>query len=396
MIYNITVTFGSSYFCLNFICLICRNGYAKLRSVTKSRKSLINADKQASSKNGRDGQVTSLRDLAARVGLSPTALSLVLNDAPAASSIPQETKDRIWAAAAEFNYRPNYFARSLRAQRSFTLGVLVPELSDGYSSMVLSGVEEVLLKKGYFYLSASHRHRANLIVEYPNLFQDRRVEGIIAVDTHLQTRLSLPAVAVSGHQQIEGVTNIVLNHQRAAELALDHLISLGHQKIAFMKGQKFSTDTDVRWESIAAAAVARNLQISSKLVVQLEGDMPSPELGYVAARKIIARSNEFTAVFAFNDTSAIGAIRALQEAGRRVPEDVSVFGFDDIYAAAFHNPALTTIRQPLFEMGRIAAQTLLQRIANTDPDTDAEFYPEISVEPELIVRSSTGAAKINV
>jgi LacI family transcriptional regulator len=124
-----------------------------------------------------------LRELAAHLNLSPTSLSLVLNDAPAASSIPQETKDKIFAAAEKFNYRPNYFARSLRAQRSFTLGVLVPELSDGYSSMVLSGVEAVLLQEGYFYLLASHRHRENLISEYPNLFNDRHVEGIIAVDT---------------------------------------------------------------------------------------------------------------------------------------------------------------------------------------------------------------------
>ncbi len=336
----------------------------------------------------------SLRELAAHVGLSPTALSLVLNDAPAASSIPQETKDRIWAAAAKYNYRPNYFARSLRAQRSFTLGVLIPELSDGYSSMVLSGVEQVLLQEGYFYLSASHRHRDNLIAEYPNLLLDRRVEGIIAVDTNLQTRLPLPAVAVSGHMEIEGVTNIVLNHKSAAELALGHLYELGHRRIAFIKGQEFSSDTNVRWQSILTATAERGLKVLPALTAQLEGDSPSPELGYVAARKILAQGGKFTALFAFNDISAIGAIRALQEAGLRVPQDVSVFGFDDIYTAAFYNPALTTIRQPLFEMGRLAAQTLLKRIAQTGEETgsNGEFAPEISIEPELVIRSSTGRA----
>ncbi|MEP6923877.1 MAG: LacI family DNA-binding transcriptional regulator [Pyrinomonadaceae bacterium] len=363
--------------------------------MAKGKKTSKNGDEQAVAKSAGDGQATSLRDLAAYVGLSPTALSLVLNDAPASKSIPQETKNRIWAAAAKFNYRPNYFARSLRAQRSFTLGVLVPELSEGYSAMVLSGVEEVLLREGFFYFLASHRHRDKLIVEYQHLFAERRVEGIIAVDTPYHPCVTLPVVTVSGHENRDGITNIVLNHKRAAELALDHLSKLGHRRIAFIKGQEFSSDTNVRWQSIQAAAMERGLKILPSLVVQLEGDMPSPELGYVATRKILAKSDKFTALFAFNDISAIGAIRALHEAGRHVPTDVSVFGFDDIYAAAFHIPALTTIRQPLFEMGRLAAQTLLQKITETNSESRAanEFLPEISIEPELVVRNSTGEAK---
>jgi LacI family transcriptional regulator len=357
-----------------------------------SRKTKISAGGVINSSQHKKN--ISLRELAAHVGLSPTALSLVLNDAPAANSIPQETKDRIWAAAAKFNYRPNYFARSLRAQRSFTLGVLIPELSSGYSAMVLSGVEQILLQEGYFYLSASHRHRENLITEYPNLFLDRRVEGIIAIDTNLQISLPLPVVSVSGHKEIEGVTNIVLNHGSAAEFALEHLYKLGHRRLAFIMGQEFSSDTTVRWQSIQTAANQKGLKIMPSLVAQLEGDSPSPELGYIATRKILAKDEKFTALFAFNDISAIGAIRALQEKGLRVPQDVSVIGFDDTYDAAFHNPALTTIRQPLFEMGRLAAQTLLQRIANSNADTGAndEFPPEISIEPELIIRNSTGPA----
>jgi DNA-binding LacI/PurR family transcriptional regulator len=331
--------------------------------------------------NGR----VSLRELAAHLDLSPTALSLVLNDAPAATAIPQETKDKIFAAAAEFNYRPNYFARSLRAQRSFTLGVLVPELSDGYSAMVLSGVEAVLLNEGYFYLLASHRHRENLIHEYPNLFHERGVEGIIAVDTPYQKLLPLPTVTISGQTKMAGVTNVALNHERAAEIALEHLLALGHRRIAFLKGQAFSSDTEIRWQAILAAARRRRVAVRPSLTAQLEGDSPSPETGYVAAKKILARGESFTALFAFNDVSAIGAMRALAESGRSVPADVSVLGFDDVYAAAFHLPALTTVRQPLFEMGRIAAETLLKRLASPDKD----FPSTIWVEPKLIVRQST-------
>ena len=332
----------------------------------------------------------SLKQLAAHLGLSPTSLSLVLNDAPAASAIPQETKDRIFEAARAFNYRPNYFARSLRAQRSFTFGVIVPELSDGYSAMVLSGVEAVLSKEGFFYLTASHLHRDDLLEHHPKMLLERQVEGIIAVDTPVRFQTTLPVVSVSGHDQLKGVTNVVLNHQHAAELGVGHLFTLGHRRIAFIKGQDFSSDTEVRWKTLTQAAERRGIKIDPALVAQLEGDIPSPEIGYIAAQKLLARKKSFTALFAFNDVSAIGAIRALQEAGLRVPKDVSVMGFDDIYAAAFHNPALTTIRQPLFEMGGLAAQTLLEKLAK-DQETDGtdEIPGTLTVEPKLIVRQST-------
>ena len=335
----------------------------------------------------------SLKQLAAYLGLSPTSLSIVLNDAPAASAIPQETKDRIFQAAEKFNYRPNYFARSLRAQRSFTFGVIVPELSDGYSAMVLNGVEAELSKAGFFYLTASHLHREDLLEHHPKMLLERQVEGIIAVDTKIRFQTNLPVVSVSGHDAIEGVTNVALNHQHAAELALGHLFTLGHRKIAFIKGQDFSSDTEIRWETIVQAAAKRGIKLDKNLIAQLEGDIPSPEIGYIAAQKILSNKKPFTALFAFNDVAAIGAIRAIQEAGLRVPEDVSVLGFDDIYSAAFHNPALTTIRQPLFEMGSLAAKTLLERVAKNQANDGAKIPETLTVEPKLIVRQSTAPVK---
>lgn len=328
----------------------------------------------------------SLKQLAAHLNLSTTTLSLVLNDAPTAVSIPQETKDRIFSAARELNYRPNYLARSLRVQRTHTFGVIVPELSDGYSSMVLNGVEAVLSTKGYFYLTASHLHREDLLVNLPRMLAERQVEGVIAVDTPIRFEPNLPTVNVSGHEDVAGVTNVILNHQHAAELGIGHLYNLGHRHIAVIRGQEFSSDTVVRFETICDAAAKRGIPIDSRLTIQLQGDSPSPELGYLAMKSLLATGEKFTAVFAFNDISAIGAIRALEEMGLRVPGDVSVLGFDDIYAAAFHNPALTTIRQPLFEMGSLAAQTLLERLAEGD---DAKIPEVLSVEPTLVVRSST-------
>jgi DNA-binding LacI/PurR family transcriptional regulator len=337
-------------------------------------------------RGGDSAQSVSLKSLAEHLQLSPATVSLVINRSPAAKSIPHRTQERIRAAARELNYRPNFTARSLRQQRSFTIGVVVPEISEGYAALVMSGIEDHLLQEGYFYFVVSHRHRADLIEEYPRLLQQRAVEGLIAVDTACRKGVPIPVVAVSGHREVEGVTNIVLNHARAANLAIEHLAQLGHRKLAFIKGQEFSSDTLVRWEAVRGAAKKLHLDINDRLVGQLEGQSSSPELGYEVTRKLLATGERFTALFAFNDISAIGAIRALREANHRVPEDVSVVGFDDIQSAAFQNPGLTTVRQPLRQMGVIAAETLLRRI-----NASAKLpYPKtITVEPELIVRQST-------
>jgi DNA-binding LacI/PurR family transcriptional regulator len=327
----------------------------------------------------------SLKNLAEHLGLSTATVSLVINRSSVADSIPQETKDRIFAAARKFKYRPNFFARSLRTQRSFTIGVIVPEVSDGYSASVMSGVEDYLLQEGYFYFVASHRHRPDLIDEYPRMFLERSIDGLIAVDTPWHLDLSVPVVTVSGHNDVKGVINIVLNHQRAAEVALKHLFHLGHRHIAFIKGQEFSSDTEVRWTNIEHVARQLGLTISPRLVAQLEGYSPSPQLGYTATKKLLASAEPFTALFAFNDISAMGAIRALRESGLHVPEDVSVVGFDDIQSAAYQNPGLTTVRQPLREMGRAAAEILLKRINRPG----SELQDRHIVEPELVVRETT-------
>ena len=330
----------------------------------------------------------SLKELAAHLGLSSATVSLVINRSPGAKSIPVATQERVRQAARELNYRPNLMARSLRQKRSFTIGVIVPEVSEGYAALVLSGIEDHLLQEGYFYFVVSHRHRGDLITEYPSLLQQRAVEGIIAVDTVLDESSSLPVVAISGHRKVAGVTNIVLDHLLAAHLALEHLKKLGHTRIAMIKGQDFSSDTEIRWSALHSVAKQLGIAINERLTVQLDSDSPSPEVGYAVTRKILERNEPFTALFAFNDISAIGAIQALRESGKRVPQDVSVVGFDDIQSAAYQNPALTTVRQPLRQMGVIAAETLLSRVNSSRP---AEYPPEIVVKPELIVRSTTAS-----
>jgi DNA-binding LacI/PurR family transcriptional regulator len=351
---------------------------SKQRKMSKQKKTGIPAARPS-------GQKVSLKFLADYLGLSPATLSLVMNRSAVADSIPKATQDQIFAAADKFNYRPNFMARSLRTQRSFTIGVLVPEVSEGYATLVMSGIEEHLLREGYFYFVASHHHRPDLIDEYPKLLLARSVEGLIAVDTPWHHDLSIPVVTVSGHNEVNNVTNILLDHRLAAELALEHLFKLGHRRIAFIKGQEFSSDTEARWDAIVQAAGRLGLTIHARLTTQLQGEVPSPDLGYKVTRRLLAKQEPFSAIFAFNDISAIGAIRALREMGLRVPEDVSVVGFDDIQSAAFQNPGLTTVRQPLRKMGKIAAETVLRRITRDGMD-----HPkEITVEPELVVREST-------
>jgi len=333
--------------------------------------------------NGR----ISLKKLAEYLGLNAATVSVVLNDIPG-RSIPEATRERIRAAAKKFNYQPSLLARSLRNRRTLTVGVMVPELGDGYHTQVMSGIGDQLMEAGYFYFTAHHRHRKDLVERYSQMLLSRGAEALIAIDTALEHPFPLPVVAVAGHRSIKGVTNVVLDHRRAAELTLTHLYSLGHRRIAFMRGQPFSSDSDDRWQSIAQVAREMSIPIDPKLVVQLERDISSPELGYPVMQRLLADHLRFTAVVAFNDMSAIGAIRALQDFGLQVPGDVSVIGFDDINAAAFNNPRLTTIRQPLTQMGRMAAQCALNRVHGSEP-----FREKITIEPELVVRESTYAVK---
>jgi DNA-binding LacI/PurR family transcriptional regulator len=340
---------------------------------------------------GKPAKKVSLKFLADRLGLSPATISLVMNRSSVADSIPQETKDRVFAAAEKHNYRPNFVARSLRTQRSFMIGVLVPEVSEGYAAMVMSGIEDHLLREGYFYFVASHRHRADLVDEYPKLLLARSADGLIAVDTPWTHHdFPIPVVTISGHNEVKGVTNILLDHTRAAELALEHLLKQGHRRVAFIKGQEFSSDTEARWNAIVETAAKLKLTIDRELTIQLRGDVATPDLGYHVTEKLLTRRHAFTALFTFNDISAIGAIRALREAGLRVPEDVSVVGFDDIPGAAYQNPGLTTVKQPLRKMGVIAAENLLQRIARPN---QSGFPRVITVEPELVIRKSTAPAQ---
>jgi len=328
-----------------------------------------------------------LKTVAERAGVTPGTVSAVLNNSAASRSFPQHTKNRILAAAREMNYRPNFLARSLRVKRTYTIGVIAEEIGDPYGAMVISGIENYLRQRGYFFLTVAHRHDPELLESYSHLLLQRGVEGFITVDTSIREVPPLPTVAVAGHCRIPEVTNLILDHRMAARMALEHLRGLGHEEIAFLRGPARSSDSKDRWSAILEVTRDLGFQIRPELTVLPQG-AATPDLGHFSVKKLLSRKRPFTALFCYNDNFAIGAIRAIQEAGLRVPDDISVVGFDDIVGAAYANPSITTVRQPLRKMGELAAKTLLGRIEDNEA-----YVPEIAVKPEFVVRQSTARVR---
>jgi len=185
-------------------------------------------------KDREPGAVT-LADLAKHLNLTKGTVSAVLNDSPYAKSIPKHTKDRIVAAAVELNYRPNFFASTLRKKRTFTVGVIADEIVDLYGGSLISGIESALSQRHYFFLTVIHRHDPKLLKQYSDILRSRGVEGVITVDTILDKPPALPTVAIAGHHSLPGVTNIALDHKKAADLAVGHLVELGHREIAIIR-----------------------------------------------------------------------------------------------------------------------------------------------------------------
>jgi LacI family transcriptional regulator len=328
---------------------------------------------------------TSLKDLATYLNLSKTTISLILNDTPLAKNFTKDTRRRVREAAEKFSYRPSYFALNLNKGGSESIGVIVPEHSEGYFSVVMGGAERYLMEKNFMYFTVCHYWKPKLMLEYPELLKKRGAEGLLLLNTNADFDSTLPVVAISAHLEKEGVTNVILDHTKAARLAIKHLYVGGHRKIAFMKGDRHIMDTEPRWEALMAIAEQFGVRPTPERTVQVESNTWSPQIGYEATKRLLGATRNFTALVCFNDTAALGAIRALHEVGMLVPRDVSVLGFDDIVGAEFSVPSLTTIRQPLDAMGRKAVQILLDRIAH--PQT--KYPPNVLMQPKLVVREST-------
>lgn len=335
-----------------------------------------------------------LRKLAEHLGLSRTTISMILNDVPEATRFPKETRQRVIESARELGYRPNYFARSLGKRRSYLIGVIAPDFADGFEAAVLSGFERRLLNTGYTAFVSTHLWSPSLLQRQIETLCDRGAEGLLLINSTPSESPGVPAVTICTDRSPIWSTRVSIDNAFGVSAAMNHLASLGHKHIAFIKGPAGSGDTEERWKAVLAACKRLGIRVDPRLTVQLERLDPAgarhAEEGRIAAEDLLRSDKRFTALVAFNDISALGAMSSLREAGLRVPEDVSVMGFDDIEFASIAYPALTTIRQPLHEMGATAAELLLRKVGND------ETVQNIRVRPELIVRSSTCAPPVSV
>jgi DNA-binding LacI/PurR family transcriptional regulator len=346
------------------------------------------------------GSIVTIREVAKESGFSSTTVSIVLNNAPLSRYIPPATKKRIERAAKKLGYRPNLFARSLRSKRSHTVGVMVFDMTDPYCTLVLRGIENTLYQASYLpLLTDVHNERARF-ERYLEMLLDRRVEALIVlanwlfVDIDVLADLeksSIPTVMIGHELETDTVNSLVVDNEVGAFQAVEHLYSLGHRQIGFIRGPKTLTDSAPRWKGIRSFAKSKGLELDQRLIVDLpesRDPISSFEAGYHLTEELISRNRPFTALLAFDDMTAFGAIRALAKAGLRVPEQCSVIGFDDVMAAGLYTPSLTTIRQPMEAMGATAASIAMEGVKGVLEKQRVSAIHR-KMPPELVVREST-------
>lgn len=331
---------------------------------------------------------TTIKDIAKTLGISVSTVSYALNGGP--RSVPAELRARVLETARELNYRPNRVARSMVTGRSNTIGVVPPEVSEDvflspYLHLALNGIAN----------EAGARHQDILLFtrcaetehdEMVSVIVDGRIDGVIFIAPHfshrtveLATSLHLPCVTVSG-APLEGVLSFSVDNERGMTQALDHVYALGHRDIAHIAGRLDMQDAILRLQAYQAFLRGKHLPYREEWVAmgqfQIDG-------GRRAMRQLLDLPRRPTAVVCANDEMAIGAMFAALERGLRVPEDLSVVGFDDSPGSTAVYPPLTTVRQPMGDLGRKAVRALLDLIEGREPD-----YRTI-LDTELAVRGST-------
>jgi len=348
----------------------------------------------------RRGGASTIRDVARESGYSASTVSIVLNNAPLARYIPGQTKERIQTAARRLGYRPNPLARSLRSQRSNIVGVMVFDITDPFCTPILRGLENALYQANYLSLLADAHNEPHRFERYLEMLLDRRVEGLIVIANWLVTDIKVladltqkqvPTVIAGRALEIENVSTVSIDNEGGAALALEHLYQLGHREIALIRGPKTLASSGQRWKGIRSFAQSAGLRLDSKRIAELpESQDPNSsfEAGAQLTAELLRAGEGFTALLAYDDVTALGAMRALKKKGLRVPEDCSVVGFDDVAQASLSMPSLTTVRQPMEAMGSMSAGMVLDAIKAVDQKKDVPVARR-KISAELVVREST-------
>ena len=347
----------------------------------------------------RSGHVT-LLDVASACGLSVSTVSIVLSKAPLSQNVAASTRQKVRAMAQKLGYYPDAFARSLRRRRSQTIGVLAYDLSDPYCIPIVRGIQAGFLPASYLPLVMDAQTQRGLFDSYLQMILERRAEGVIVIASWVfdETNLlgdieknNVPIVIVSRDLTASGVSSVLVDNEMGGVLAMRHLVELGHRRIAAIRGPEELFDSTPRWAGVLKGAAEAGIQLDSRLVFQLP-NLVDPASGFEGgldfARQMLATGRPFTAVLAFDDLTALGVVRGLTEAGLRVPEDCSVLGFDDVLPAAVATPSITTIRQPLKQMGLLAAKWMLEAVEERERG-NAQKPKLYKARPELVVRQST-------
>ncbi|HLH08842.1 MAG TPA: LacI family DNA-binding transcriptional regulator [Terriglobales bacterium] len=345
------------------------------------------------------GMVT-IRDIARESGFSIGTVSIVLNDAPLARYMSPNTKQHIKEVAQRLGYSPNQFARSLRGSRSHTVGVMVIDVTDPFCTSILRGIESSLYKASYLSIFADAQNDLGRFERYLEMMLERRVEALIVIANWMLVDITLlsdlekhriPTVIVARELQADCVSSVLVDNQAGARMAIEHLYELGHRDIAFIRGPKAIGDIELRWNGIRSFARSAHLKLDPKLILEMPPIVDTNHTFEVAQKlteELIKHKRHFSALMAYDDIAALGAMRALTKAGLRIPDQCSVVGFDDVAPAALASPPLTTIRQPMETMGSAAVEIVTSAIkAGLEKREFSTSHRKLM--PELVVRQST-------
>lgn len=336
--------------------------------------------------------MATLKDIAEKVGVSVMTVSKVLNSVDSPIKVGQETKDEILRVARELNYRPNVFARYLKIKRSDIIGVIVPDIADPYFGEMVSGTEQVLNEHGYFFLLSTISNSLEKEKSYLEKLRLSQAHGIMITGSMPQVadreiaqlvEDGIPVVLIGREFDNPQVPYVTVDNELGGFLAVEYLIKLGHRRIGFIIGPDYSGDAQQRLVGYKKALAEYGLQYDEDLVIKGGNN---EESGYQSMEALLDRKRSFSAVCTFNDRTALGAMRAIRDHGMRVPEDISIVGFDDIPTARCSEPPLTTIRQPVRELGRQGALLLIKRLKRGKGSE--EPCDRVILPLELMVRES--------
>jgi LacI family transcriptional regulator len=330
-----------------------------------------------------------LRDVARVAGVHPATVSRALNEETRAL-VNEQTAQRVLKAAAKLGYQPNPIARGLKTNRSYTIGVLVPDLTNPLFPPILRGIEDRLAADGYTALIANTDNDEERELLDMQTMRARQVDGIIAATARRDHRLhdalleaGIELVLVNRRQRELPASSATADDRMGMRLSVEHLLSLGHTRIAHLAGPlDYSTGLD-RYDSFHETMRAAGIEPDPELVLVAEAFTEAE--GSRLCAQLVAEGRDFTAVAAANDLIALGCLDVFAEHGVRCPDDVSVVGFNDMPFAARFQPPLTTIRIPHYEIGKAAAQLMLERLQ------DGDSTREVRLEPHLVVRDSTAS-----